>query len=82
MVTIRRTSARPPTARALDIHRVSPVSAPRYSVFDKMVNSATSSKKPPALVGCSQRLTRTVSAKLSMAPSAIAERLITDPRAT
>ena len=49
ITTTRRASIRPPMARARDIHRVRPVSAPRRSkVFDKMVNSAISSNSAPA----------------------------------
>ncbi len=80
--TIRRTLVIPPIALARDIHRVRPVSAPRYSMLDAIVNSAISSKKPPAPAGWSQRLTSTVRPNASTAPRAIAPRLITEPRAT
>ena len=43
MARIRRTSSRPPIARARDIHLVKPVSAPSSKVLDKIVNRATSS---------------------------------------
>ena len=69
-------------ARARDIQRVSPVSAPSSKVFDKIVNSAISSKNAPAPLGWSQRLTSTVSPKASAAPVTIAARLTSDPRAT
>ena len=76
-----RTWSRPPTARARDIQRIRPVSAPSSRVFDAIVNSAMSSNSAPAPAGCSQRLTSTVRPKVSAAPLTMATRLISDPRA-
>ena len=46
-----------------------------------IVNKAMSSKNAPAPVGCSQRLTSTVSTKVSAAPLTMADRLTSEPRA-
>src|ERR1022692_3381163 len=80
--TILRISLIPPMARARDIQRVSPVSAPSPIVLDRIVNSATSSKNSPVCFGCSQRLARTVRPRPSTAPVAIAVTLTKEPRAT
>ena len=82
ITTIRRTSASPPIARAREIHLVRPVSAPSSKVFDKIVYRAISSKNTPAPRGCSHRLASTTSPKLIAAPSTMATRLTSEPRAT
>ena len=75
ILTIRRMSAIPPMARARDIHRSQAGIGAQVKRLDRMVNSAISSKKPPAPPGCSQRLTSTVSPKLSTAPRTIARQV-------